>query len=264
MNAPALIEAPVPGRVVRLIFIDEAGIGDPKVEPYTVVAGVVVHADDQLTPLEDSLRDLVRKHIPERHWGEFVFHAKELSNGGGKFFPREEWPIERRLEIARDLAALIARSPITIVIGEVERRVTQAFDFTTGEIKNEAIAAQAMAYTICALRCEHWMRTRNPKEVCLLIVEDNESARTAVKHVHRMHQDRSMMELAFSPQELGNYPVPFQKIKQDPLFQPKAPASVLQLADFGAYVMKKYFMKDQRYSEIFLSMVHRFYLGDDF
>ncbi len=49
-------------KLVRFAFIDEAGTS--KYDPYAVVAGVVVHGDDELIPLEEHLEGLARKHIP--------------------------------------------------------------------------------------------------------------------------------------------------------------------------------------------------------
>jgi hypothetical protein len=56
---------------VRFVFLDEGGISQR--EPFAVVAGVVVHGDKQLIPLELEIQRLVRKHIPQEHQDGFVF-----------------------------------------------------------------------------------------------------------------------------------------------------------------------------------------------
>jgi hypothetical protein len=67
---------------VRLVYMDEAGISKAAEEPFTVVAGVVVHADHQLNCVESALERILIRHIPERVRDGFVFHATELFNGG--------------------------------------------------------------------------------------------------------------------------------------------------------------------------------------
>ena len=46
---------------MRFVFLDEGGISSH--EPVAVVAGVIVHADEQLVPLERELERVKRKHI---------------------------------------------------------------------------------------------------------------------------------------------------------------------------------------------------------
>src|SRR5215204_1657970 len=119
MNAPAFFGharafggAALEGEsLVRLVYVDEAGISNRRHEPFLVVAAAIVDADKKLIALERHFDKLVERHIPEEHRGEFVFHATELFNGGGKVFKRPlpneqnpQWPIERRLKIADDLA----------------------------------------------------------------------------------------------------------------------------------------------------------------
>ena len=58
---------------MRFVFLDEGGISQH--EPFVVVAGVIVHGDEQLIPLEKKLDRLIRKHIPEEQQPGFVFHA---------------------------------------------------------------------------------------------------------------------------------------------------------------------------------------------
>jgi Protein of unknown function (DUF3800) len=61
---------------VRFVFTDEGGIS--RHEPWVVVAGVFVHGDEQLIPLENELEQLIQKHIPKEHQRDFVFHATNL------------------------------------------------------------------------------------------------------------------------------------------------------------------------------------------
>ena len=62
------------------------------------------------------------------------------------------------------------------------------------------------------------------------------------------------------PTEARRY-YPFRRIKQDPLFEPKKKSSLLQLADFWAYVAKRNAMNpgDPRYSRFLDPMIPQIY-----
>lgn len=105
-------------KLLRLVYIDEAGISNPKQEPFLVVAGVIVHADQKLNAIERHLEHILERHIPARQRDGFVFHATELFNGGGKVFRRQksdvigpvEWPLERRLKIVTNWQTYLVSS----------------------------------------------------------------------------------------------------------------------------------------------------------
>ena len=92
------------------------------------------------------------------------------------------------------------------------------------------------------------MRANAPGEFCLMIVEDNEQARTLIKNTQNAHQDDRL--IANMTDEERRY-FPLRRIKEDPLFQEKRVSSVLQVADFCAYVLKKLFMGDKTYGTRF-------------
>ncbi|MGZ5790576.1 MAG: DUF3800 domain-containing protein, partial [Burkholderiaceae bacterium] len=78
---------------MRLVYVDEAGIGSKTQEPYTVVAGVLIDADKKLDQVEAELQKIIEKLVPQQYKYNFVIHAKELWNGG-KTVIRDElvWP----------------------------------------------------------------------------------------------------------------------------------------------------------------------------
>jgi hypothetical protein len=94
--------------------MDEAGISNPEQEPFLVVASVVIHGDNSLNGVQSELERIMKRHVPLVHWENFVFHATELFNGGGRVFKRErsdligppQWPLERRLRIADEIMAI--------------------------------------------------------------------------------------------------------------------------------------------------------------
>jgi hypothetical protein len=245
-------------QVVRLVYIDEAGISNKDQEPFLTVAGIVVQADSKLNAIENHLGRLVERHIPARHRDGFIFHAKEIFNGGGPVFKRvkdefigpREWPLERRLKIADDLAACIQKFDLPIAFGWIEREsFAQDYDLPPEMSPAEqTIAAHVSAFLNCVMMAEHWMRKNATNENCLLIVEDNSQARSTIRDVYNHHKDKKLVEI-LDEQTLRHFPL--RKVKEDPLFQPKKPSNPLNLADFCAYVWKKILMKDKRYERFF-------------
>jgi len=108
------------------------------------------------------------------------------------------------------------------------------------------VHAHVTAYMVCALHVDQWLRHLSRDEICMMVVEDNEQARTLIRETQNEHQ-RSDADLSEEMREI----LPFKRIMEDPLFQPKRRSSVLQLADFCAYVIKRRFMSDRRYDRFY-------------
>lgn len=246
-------------RIVRLVYVDEAGISNPKHEPFVVVAGAVIHADNTLRAVERYLDRLIKRHIPEKDQKDFVFHAAELFNGGGKVFvrskaddPDPEWPLEKRLKIADELALIPKKFKLPLALGFVERAnfpLSPEFPKPLTP-RDRTIGAHVTAFGQCCMLVELWMRRNASNEICMMIVEDNDQARTLIRET-----------LAFNQTDMGDLMdeqwkkvFPFRKIKEDPLFQKKRTSSALQVADFCAYVFKKILMEDERYERFYNPM----------
>jgi hypothetical protein len=228
-------------RIVRLVYVDEAGIGKPQEEPFLIVGAVIVHADKSLIEVERHLDKIVKRYIPEEHWANFVFHATHLFNWGGKVFTKNSpaWPLSKRLEIANELAAVPKKFRLPLTVGLCERGKFPSTPDARARnlsVAQETIAAHATTFAACAAKVEHWMRRHTNGEVCLLVVEDNDQARRYMREFQQHFQRQE--NPSFLSGEAKKY-FPFRRIKEDPLFQAKRPSSVLQLADFWAYVAKR-------------------------
>jgi hypothetical protein len=232
---------------MRLVYVDEAGIGNSDQEPFLVVAGVIVHADNNLIAVERHLDRLVERFIPKHQRSGFVFHAKELFNGGGKVFVRDgsTWTLEKRLEIADQLALVPRKFRLHLAMGFVERAKfpfagdENATTYQALSAAEKVTAQHVVAFANCAMQVEHWMRGNASNEVCMLIVEDNERARRFIRQ-SILHLQKERFQLVGLPDESIHFPL--RKIKEEPLFQNKRSSSVLQLADFCAYVFKRFLM----------------------
>jgi len=243
-------------KFVRLVYMDEAGIS--KSEPMLAVGAVIVHADTQLIATERHLDRLVEQWIPEAHREGFIFHAKELFNGGGSVFKRDNpaWNRERRFDLAMALAQIPKRQGLRLGLGVVDKqpydqRADLAAPWEKASEAEKAIFLHAAAFSGCVLGVDDWMRKEHPNEVCLLISEDNDQARKTIREVIRYQQSKKAAKI-FSDKYKRRFPQ--RKIKEDPLFQPKRSSSVLQLADFWTYIAKKRFMKDARYERLWQTM----------
>jgi hypothetical protein len=243
-------------RIVRLVYMDEAGLSNPKHEPVLAVAGVIVDADRKLIAVERHIEKLAARWIPDEQRQGFVFHATELFNGGGKVFRRHDpdWPLAKRLEIANSLADMPRRFGLPVAVGFINRtndpgiqRIVEGTD-----TRDPTVAAHLLAFMSCAMQVEHWMRQNTSGEVCMLIVEDNEQARRVIREQLTELQKPDSGSL----DESHKKHFPLRKIKQHPLFEPKQPRSVLQLADFCAYVAKRVFARpdDARWARFYEPM----------
>jgi len=233
---------------VRLAYIDEAGISSK--EPFLVVAGVLIHADKNLIEIERYLDKLVAQYIPTQFQDDFVFHATELFNGGGRVFKRDDpkFPLSVRLEIAERIAVIPRRFNIRLAFGFVDKatfpRSAVVPAFATLSERDKSSAAHVTAFMVASMQIDKWMRATAPNEVCMLVVEDNQQARSLIKETHTYHQHN--IAGRFADPEIVQY-FPFRKIKEDPLFQQKRKSSILQVADFYAYVFKRFLLQDARY-----------------
>ncbi len=233
--------------VVRLVYLDEAGIS--RDEQFLTVGAVIVHADNQLIAVERHLDRLVQRWIPAEHQDGFVFHAKDLFNGGGVFDRRDpNWTLPRRLDLAGALAALPKTHGLTLALGALDKLANpERFKEVRERVGQRDWAAfeHATAFSGCILSVDDWMKANHPSEVCMLIVEDNDQARSMIRDTIRHQQSAKAAEL-FAGEYKNLFPL--KRVKEDPLFQPKRSSSVLQLADFWAYVSKKKLMGNAHYN----------------
>ncbi|MGZ5819307.1 MAG: DUF3800 domain-containing protein [Burkholderiaceae bacterium] len=238
---------------MRLVYVDEAGIGSKTQEPYTVVAGVLIDADKKLDQVEAELQKIIEKLVPQQYKYNFVIHAKELWNGG-KTVIRDElvWPYALRMSILEKVCQLPRKLQLPIALGYIDRS-----NFPKTFVPDPPLSprdsskfAHVVAYSNCAIALDRWMCDNTNNEVCLMVVEDNEEARSLIRDTQRYHQDKNRTDL----NEIEKKYLPLRRIKEDPLFQGKRAKSALQLADVCAFVFKRHLMGDKKVSSCWNSM----------
>jgi len=243
-------------RLVRLVYVDEAGLSLR--EPLVIVAAVIVDADRVLVDASRHLLELIEKWIPTHQRNGFVFHAGHLFNGTphrcGKPFERDhpDWPDEKRWKIAADLAAIPEKFGLKLAYGFLERSAyPEPDDLVTQKIwaetpsKEKQMLTHALAFMHCAMRVDRFMREHTPDEFCMMIVEDNDQSRRAIRDVQSQSQ-----KFQVAPGSYWAPYLPLRKIKEDPLFMPKRADSMLTVADFVAYVLKRRLMRDGRFDRL--------------
>jgi hypothetical protein len=64
--------------------LDESGTSNPEQEPFLVVSGAIINADQDWLNLDRHLKSIMRRRLPEdlRYTG--IFHAKDIWHGEKK------------------------------------------------------------------------------------------------------------------------------------------------------------------------------------
>ncbi|RYF44309.1 MAG: hypothetical protein EOO38_18195, partial [Cytophagaceae bacterium] len=93
---------------MRFVFIDEAGTSEH--EPVTVVVGVIVDADRQMT-LAEAAANEVLNGVPSQFKDGFQFHAEEVFGNSKKYGPL--WSIADRVYFLQKMMEI----PRKLVLG---------------------------------------------------------------------------------------------------------------------------------------------------
>ncbi|GJD34002.1 DUF3800 domain-containing protein [Methylobacterium aerolatum] len=221
---------------MQLVYLDEAGISRRSDEPYVVVAGVIVNADQKWKSIEDRFIDLTDKYVPdyESTYGQpFIFHAMDIWHGSGNF-PRDRYTRESRIKLLGELASIPFEFDLPVVAGYLKKADYENYlQARSPGMKAEAISkwSHAVAFFSAIRRVEHWMKTKAPNEVAMLIAEDTDRVKGLIGALHAAYTDRSYhwVEGAFQSEHIVDA-VHFTKKKQSIL---------LQVADHMAFIVKR-------------------------
>jgi len=204
-------------------------VGD---EPFTVVAGLMLHVDDQYQAFQRRLLSMAHELLGKNHTREFVFHAKDLWHGSGGFFPRETWPREKRLEILTHLAGLPGEFDSPVVYAAVSR---EELPSELGNRNTRLRLRHEIAFHYALEEAEKALERHYPDELASLVVEDHPNHRKGLHWVYKMQYDR---HLHFRLENMG-LGSPRQRLVESPLFQPKDGASPVQVADVCAFLIRR-------------------------
>jgi hypothetical protein len=155
---------------------------------------MVVHGDRTYRKLERRIAEIVVEFIPREDWSGFLFHAKDIFQGAGYFKDKEKWPRERRFPILRALAKLPRQFWMPVVFGHVNkeeyrRDAAQQIMVHSRETNRAHVTDIAEHMVACAraeITIERQMRLFPRNEICMLIGEDTDRIKRAVKAAHAL------------------------------------------------------------------------------
>src|SRR5260221_5194760 len=180
------------GRLMRLVYLDEAGISNELHEPYLVVAGAIVNPDLQWRLLEARFASLTKKYFPRHEGHPVIFHAKDIWHGT-KLFDRSKWSLPKRLRLLDELSKIPAEFKLPIVMGYLYRPAArQQLAQLAPEMskKDSRSLIHAVAFLNAIRRVENWM-IENTDEVAMAIVEDTQDVKNTIRMFHRSYTDPS-------------------------------------------------------------------------
>jgi hypothetical protein len=221
------MRAPLCGdNLVRITFLDEAGRS--RQETVIVVGGIIINGDRTYRAIEQEIRDIAVEYLPEADRRDFVFHAKEIFHGTKYFKDHRVWPLERRTPILRALASLPKKHGLPVVFGHLDKAEyrrdaqRQIGDHSTPRTRDQVIdvAEHMVAFARAEIAIERQMHQFPRNEICMLIAEDTDRVKRAVKNA-------------------------------TPHFAAKAESAPLQLADVCAYLILRRFMRRTETQEFF-------------
>jgi hypothetical protein len=239
---------------VRFVYLDESGISVN--EPVTVVGGVIINADLQYMAVKQRIEELIKEYVPQNYRAGFSFHAKDLFHGSG-FFNKHKWPREHSRAALKALIEIPSQFQLPIVCGHLRKRPQS--ELTKSQRRDEPSKNQAMAFSLCALAAEKYMRQlADTSEVANLIAENNNETRRAVKEMslilRGLRHGEVEGDIVSLIIEFANGYFPIRRIVDTVYFANKEDAFLLQLADACA-LMIRYFFEGRSNAEEFLDVL---------
>ena len=204
-------------KIMRLVYIDESGVGDPNQEPFTVVAGVVINGDEQWKSFEADLLD-VRKDFPELS-EDTELKARDLFWGTDAF---QRWGRENRVSLQKEVLGLIARHKLPIYAAFVER------GFFNSLYPDLGIKPEDLALVMCLTGIETWFCGSAPGEVGTIIA-DKSQREAMFKDSLRLYRKTKVMQTKAK----------FNHLIEPILFADSKEAWGIQLADHYTYFIKR-------------------------
>lgn len=229
--------APLVGdKWVRVLYLDESGIGKLKHDPFVVVAGVIIHADSQWGLLARRLDELLSDATPFGSKRPQFLHAKDIFHGSGEF-PRDKWDLKRRNKLLDSVGALVEEFSLPVVWISIDRKKFSK-RFTGLNASEQVRECYTVAAVGCFMQAEMYMRQQHVSgEVCSIVMEENRELQKRIP---------AMIAFMRNPgDETKNLldgwerVMPLTKLIDTPACQPKTASSILQLADYCAFSIKR-------------------------
>ena len=221
--------------MMRMVFVDSAGLSDSASEPVVTVAGVVTNADTTWKALEFKLIELGQKYAPDEvDLDGFCFQASDLFSGG-KFFPKGKYPRAKRWALLEELCRLPADFDLALTCG-YERPAR----YTEQHGNEDWLWALGYGYHTVLQVTQDWLRRNTPQEeIGNVVVEDSARAKQMLRFVQNIEEYRNGSENRNAHEREKHL---LTRLIRDPSFRQKSCRSPLQLAEIYAFVAKRHLM----------------------
>ncbi len=219
---------------VRIAYLDESGTGSIESDPFLVVAGVIVDADGFAAKLTKSLHEILHMATPPGIRVPRYLHAKDIWHGT-KEYDKMRWPHDRRMQILKALSLCPVAHMATVVYGAVDRAKLRQQNPGLTQRRQDEIA-YAKAATLCIFQIERFMRERaNEGEIASITFEAGPKGSRLVKEIANSMRFPKPGEFDNDVMQF----LPLTRIIDNPNFQEKTDSSILQLADYCAFALKR-------------------------
>lgn len=235
----ALGGAPLVGsRLVRILYLDESGIGKISKDPHLVVAGVLIHGDTHWRGMSEHLRGLLEDAVPAGEPTPSHLHAKDIFHGSGEF-PRDRWSETVRHRLLDKVADVPWLFGVPIMWGLVDRAPHAKEDPESSPLQH-LIDAYSIAALTCFMQAEWFMRNRvGPDELASVVLERNGALQKRIPEVFSGAKAQSVLEASDKGDVGAAHILPLTRLIDAPSYQDKTAASILQMADFVAFTFKR-------------------------
>ncbi|MGA7326501.1 MAG: DUF3800 domain-containing protein [Rhodomicrobium sp.] len=240
-------------RIVRMVYLDESGTGNPAREPFVVIAAVIVNADKHWKAIGQHIADMAQDAVPSERRRDFkAFHATELFSGG-KVFERKKDDFEYWWPVLDELVSLPSKFDIPIAFSFFPRKWAeerQEYQERASDAgMTPVVSAQADAFVTACSSIEEWMNNAaDTDEVAQLIMENNQATRKNIEYILRLISD-PLGRKSYHP-DIKPYSV--SRIIYPMHFETKSSTSILQLADACAWAIRRRLSRE-RHSERFFT-----------
>lgn len=231
---------------MRHVYLDEAGVANPRDEPHIIVAGIIVNPDEHFLRLRAYLRNLALEYLPDEDPDFVQFHAKDIFHGNGKF-PRYISPRTDRMTLLEEIAKSVRMFNLPVVFGAIDRVAARSHyrkenpNIPESSIRNLEYSGAFLEAMVCV---EEWMATRAGRGELATVTVEN-TAKTAAAAARMFHSGYQLPEdnygYGLSREEAAKV-FKSHYIVDGIHFASKTESTFLQIADTCAFIIRRHLL----------------------